>query len=84
MLKELRIHVSRHLSSYTKSRIRTRLYLSGFLTPKPVEKLVIYEPEAMTTENAAEVEARFIAAACRILRLGQDTVAIHSCSKRPV
>lgn len=41
MLKELRIRISRRLSSYTKSRIRTRLFGSGLLTPKPVEKLVL-------------------------------------------
>lgn len=49
MLKELRVQISRRLSSYTKSRIRTRLYLNGLLTPKPVEKLVI---DAVKTDGA--------------------------------
>jgi FkbM family methyltransferase len=41
MLRELRVQISRRLSSYTKARIRTRLYASGLLTPKPVERLVL-------------------------------------------
>lgn len=49
MLNELRVQISRRLSSYTKSRIRTRLYLSGLLTPKAVEKLVI---DAVRTDGA--------------------------------
>jgi FkbM family methyltransferase len=41
MIKEFRVQLSKRLSSNTKSRVRTRLFASGLLTPKPVEKLVL-------------------------------------------
>jgi hypothetical protein len=43
--------------------------------------MVIYESEAMSPQDAQDIETMFKAASYRILRLGQDTVAIHSRSK---